>query len=168
MPRESLLFVKSACECLKWRISKCVRSLSLYLSEQGLENVPWNSETAEKHDTWFEVPYRGVRFLRGERAQILGKAVMATMVDNNGTATAAALGAASSDGATTSSTATSPPPSEPKSEQVKRVSLTYFSLMDIPPLFPLSHSQRAIICMLIDMLNWYVKNKLSAGSVVPR
>ena len=78
---------------------------------------------------------------------------MATMVDNNGTATAAALGAASSDGATTSSTATSPPPSEPKSEQVKRVSLTYFSLMDIPPLFPLSHSQRAIICMLIDMLN---------------
>ena len=54
---------------------------------------------------------------------------MANMVDNNGTATAAAFGAgrvlppgaASSDGAT-SSTATSPPPSEPKSEQVKRVS----------------------------------------------
>ena len=56
---------------------------------------------------------------------------MANMVDNNGTtatavfgagtATATPGGAASSDGAT-SSTATSPPLSEPKPEQVKRVS----------------------------------------------
>ena len=57
--------------------------------------------------------------------------MMANMVDNNGTAATAAVfgvgtappgGAASSDGAT-SSTATSPPTlSEPKPEQVKRVS----------------------------------------------
>ena len=55
---------------------------------------------------------------------------MANMVDNNGTTATAAVfgagtatpgGAASSDGAT-SSTATSPPLSEPKPEQVKRVS----------------------------------------------